>query len=241
MNKVVKLLLALIAVSAIYLFLRLTTGLSENNFLIRLNQITIGLIFSLFFIYLLFNSLRFNPQKGPTIVNSSKLKKYLYVIVGFWWLAIITWLLSDSFKHTIPFNFLKVYQLANLLDETISHIVMFLSIITFSLTGLLLEIERPFLKAISQKELIIIIFLSIPVGIFWGLNLTEGRLSIFTSLPAMLIYIFLSIYLFLKHKLSFKTRPWSLASTIIYLTGTISFSTWGIVFNSFPEVFEFIK
>ena len=107
--------------------------------------------------------------------------------------------------------------------------------------GIMLEIERPVKKLITRLEYFIVISLSIPVGAIFGLSLTEGRLSLFTSFPAILIFTFLTIYLFKKHQLGFKNRPWSLAGVTMGISGSISFSTWGLVFKSLPEFFNYLK
>lgn len=199
------------------------------------------LVFSLGFIYYLFNLLRRHKKTGPTIVSGPILKTCLYIVFSFWWLAIVLHLVFDSAKIIFPLNQFAFYQLADLLDETISHIFMYLPFVLASVIGLLLEIERPCPKTLTKKETLTIYFFSTLNGLIWGVNLTEGRLSLITSFPAMLIYLLLTFYLYKKYQLNFKYRPLSLTYTVFYLVGTVAFGAWGLFFGSFPELFNYLK
>ncbi|MDZ7586366.1 MAG: hypothetical protein U0946_01310, partial [Patescibacteria group bacterium] len=216
MNQIVKLQLVVFAFSCLYFVFRFL-GISDLPLTVW-QQVFWGnmlkgsffLTFSLFFVYALFNLLRRHSRSGPTIIAGSTLKIWLCCIVGFWWLAIILHIIFDSAKIIFPLNQFAFYQFSDLLDETISHIFMLVPIVLTSIIGLFLEIERPYPKALRSKEIIIIYIFSVFSGLMWGVNLTEGRLSLITSFPAMLIYLSLNFYLFKKLNLNFKHRPLSL-------------------------------
>lgn len=247
MNQIVKLQLIAFAFFCLYFIFRLV-GLSGLPLTIW-QQVYWGnvvkdsffLAFSLIFAYYLFNLLCRHPKSGPTIISGPTLKICLYLVIGFWWLAIVLHIIFDSAKIIFPLNQFAFYQFSDLLDETISHIFMYLPFVLVSIIGLLLEIERPFPKALSRKETIIIYLFSLIAGLMWGVNLTEGRLSLITSFPAMLIYLSLTGYLFKKFKLNFQHHPLSLVYTVFYLVGAVAFGAWGLFFGSFPEFFNYLK
>ena len=192
-------------------------------------------------IYYLFNLLRQRQKNGPTIITSHTLKICLYAVFGFLWLAIVLHLIFDSAKIIFPLNQFAFYRFSDLLDETISHIFMYLPFVLISIISLFLEIERPCPKILTQPETIITYIFSFISGLMWGVNLTEGRLSLITSFPAMLIYLGLIVYLFKKFKLNFKYHPLSLTYTIFYFAGSVAFTGWGLFFGSFPEFFNYLK
>lgn len=192
-------------------------------------------------IYYLFNLLRQRQKTGPAIITSHTLKICLYTVFGLLWLAIVSHIIFDSAKIIFPLNQFAFYQFSDLLDETISHIFMYLPFVLISIISLFLEIERPCPKALNQKETIIIYIFSFISGLMWGVNLTEGRLSLITSFPAMLIYLSLTFYLFKKFKLNFTHYPLSLTYTIFYIFGVLAFMAWGLFFGSFPEFFNYLK
>lgn len=247
MNQIVKLQLIAFAFFCLYFAFRFID--ISNLPLTVWQQVYWGIVlkdsfflaFSLIFIYYLFNLLRRHPQTGPTIISAAALKTCLYLVIGFWWLAIVLHLIFDSAKIIFPLNQFAFYQFSDLLDETISHIFMYLPFILVSIIGLFLEIERPFPKALAQKETVIIYIFSFISGLMWGVNLTEGRLSLITSFPAMLIYLSLTFYLFKKFRLNFTHHPLSLTYTVFYLFGTVAFAGWGLFFGSFPEFFNYLK
>ncbi|KKS80436.1 MAG: hypothetical protein UV54_C0006G0011 [Candidatus Beckwithbacteria bacterium GW2011_GWA2_43_10] len=247
MNQVVRLQLIAFAFFCLYFVFRF---IGNNNVPLTIwQQVYWGnvvkdsffLVFSLIFVYYLFNLLRRHQKTGPTIIAGSSLKIWLYIVIGFWWLAIVLHIIFDSAKIISPFNQFSFYQFSDLLDETISHIFMYLPFVFASIIGLFLEVERPYPKALSRKETIIIYILSLFSGLMWGVNLTEGRLSLITSFPAMLIYLSLTGYLFKKFKLNFKHRPLGLTYTIFYIFGAAAFGAWGLFFGSFPEFFNYLK
>jgi len=247
MNQIVKLQLIAFAFFCLYFIFRLV-GSSDLPLTIWQHvywgnaiKDSFFLAFSLIFVYALFNLLRRHPQTGPTIISGPALKTCLYLVIGFWWLAIVLHIIFDSAKIIFPLNQFAFYQFSDLLDETISHIFMYLPFVLVSIIGLFLEIERPFPKALSRQETIIIYIFSLVSGLMWGVNLTEGRLSLITSFPAMLIYLSLTGYLFKKFKLAFKYHPLSLVYTVFYLVGTVAFGAWGLWFGSFPEFFNYLK
>lgn len=247
MNQIVKLQLIAFAFFCLYFIFRFLdiSGLSltvwQQVYWGNMIKDSFFLAFSLIFIYYLFNLLRRRPQIGPTIISSPTLKICLYLVIVFWWLAIVLHIIFDSAKIIFPLNQFAFYRFSDLLDETISHIFMYLSFVLVSLIGLFLEIERPYPKALSRKETIIIYIFSLFSGLMWGFNLTEGRLSLITSFPAMLIYLGLVGYLFRKFKLAFKYHPLSLVYTVFYLAGAVAFGAWGLYFSSFPEFFNYLK
>lgn len=247
MNQIVKLQFIAFLFFCFYFITRFI-GISNVNFTIW-QHIYLGnvikdsffLIFSLIFIYYLFNLLRQGRKTGPTIIAGPVLKICLYIVVGFWWLAIVLHIIFDSVKIIFPLNLLAFYQFSDLLDETISHIFMLVPFIFSSAIGLFLEIERPCSKALIFQETIIIYIIGILSGLMWGVNLTEGRLSLITSFPAMLIFLSLTFYLFNKLKLNFSHHPLSLYYTIFYIFGAAAFLSWGLFFGSFPEFFNYLK
>jgi len=127
------------------------------------------------------------------------------------------------------------------MDETISHIFIYVPFTVIFLILSFLEIERPLTKSLKKAEIIFISILSGFMGIFWGLNLTEGRLAFATSFPAMLISLILTLYLIKKHKLNLRTRPWNLTAIILASTSAISLTVWNLIFQSTPELFAILK
>lgn len=247
MSTTLKSQLALFSVWSIYIAIRFIgiSNISLNVF----QQIYIGnilkdtlLIIALFLLtYIFFNQARSNKKNGPTIIKGSKLKLSLYIVLAFGWLAIVAHLIFDSIKLFLPFEWLPIYKFSDLLDETISHIFMFLSAISAFFIASLLEIERPLAKNIKKLEFKIIIAINIIAGIFWGLNLSEGNLSLVTSLPAMLIYLIIIPTLLKKHQLSLTNRPWTTMSIVISISSSITFITWSLIFKSVPQFFNYLK
>jgi|APSaa5957512622_1039677.scaffolds.fasta_scaffold40978_2 hypothetical protein len=200
------------------------------------------LLLALFILsYTFFNAARKNKKTGPTIINGSKLKLSLYIVLFFGWLSVIAHLIFDSIKLFLPFNWLDIYQFADLLDETISHIFLFLSTISSFFIMSLLEIERPLSKAIKKLEINIMFIINLIIGVFWGLNLSEGNLSIFTSLPTMIIFLVIILWLIKKHQLSLTKRPWTLMSVIISLSGSVTYIIWSLMVGLNPQFFSYLK
>jgi len=247
MNKIVKFQLVIFAVITTYAFIRII-GASDIS-LTFWQKIYWGNVFKdsflmiiyILIIYAIFNIIRFNPKTGPTIIKGNVLKKTLYFLIAIFWMTVITRMFSDSFKIIFPFNKFKLYQFADLLDETLGHIFLYVPIIAIYFIGTLLEIERPSKKSLAQLEILLIFILSILAGIGWGLNLTEGNFSAFTSLPLMLIFLIFSAFIFIKHKLKLNYRPWSLSFLVIYTFGSLTFISYGLIFKSFPQIFTLIK
>lgn len=247
MNQVIKLQLIAFAFFCFYFISRLVVignpslSVWQHIYWGTMIKDSLFLVFSLIFAYSLFNLLRRHQKTGPTIIAGPILKKYLFISLGFGWLAIVLHIIFDSVKVIFPLNQFAFYQFSDFLDETISHIFMLVPIVLISIIGLFLEIERPYPKALKPKEIIIIYIFSVFSGLMWGVNLTEGRLSLLTSFPVMLSYLSLNLYLFNKLKLNFKYRPLSLTYAIIYLIGSVTFIAWGLFFSSFPEFFNYLK
>ncbi|MFH1280279.1 MAG: hypothetical protein ABII08_01540 [Candidatus Beckwithbacteria bacterium] len=247
MSHTLKSQLAFFSIFSIYIIIRFI-GISDISLNV-FQQIYLGnilkdtiLLIALFLLsYTFFNQARNNTKLGPTIIKGSKLKFSLCIFLGLGWLAVIAHLIFDSIKIFLPFEWLSIYKFADLLDETISHVFMYLSAIGLFFVMSMLEIERPLAKKIKNKEITIIIFISLIAGIFWGLNLSEGRLSLITSLPAMIIYLVITVWFLKKYKLSLAIRPWTLMYIIISLFGSITFIIWALIFKSIPEFFNYLK
>lgn len=247
MNKVVKFQLIIFLLAVFYIFIRFL-GISDIPFTLwqkvywgNIIKDSFFLAASLILSYAILNIIRHNPKSGPTIIPGKTLKRSLYIVLIFWWLAIVTHMVFDSVKIIIPFPWLNIYQFADLLDETISHIFIYLPLIAISLIGTLLEIERPFKLTITKLETWLICLIAPLAGIAWGLNITEGRLSLVTSFPAMIIFLIIIFYLSFKHNLNWKTRPWSLSFLLIYTFGSLSYLIWGLSFKSFPQLFTVLQ
>jgi hypothetical protein len=198
------------------------------------------LLFCLFLFYAIFNLIRHQPRRGPTLIKGATLKKLLFISLICLWLAIIIHSTFQSLKIALPFTWLAVYRWSEFLDETLAHILMFLPLILLSFVASFLEIERPSPQALTKKELVLMVLLSFIFGIAWGLNLTEGHLSLFTSFPAMLLYLAITLVTVFRYRLSLRPRPWLLFFLISYSAGSLSFIIWGICFRSFPEVFAIL-
>ena len=247
MNKIVKFQLTIFAVITAYALIRfisvsdISLTLWQRIYWGNIIKDSFMLLAYLLISYAVFNIIRFNSTTGPTIIKGAFLKKALYFFIAIFWMTAVTRMFSDSFKMIMPFDKFKLYQFADLLDETLGHIFLYIPIIAVYFIGTLLEIERPSKKPLSQLEIILISLLSILAGIGWGLNLTEGNFSAFTSLPLMLIFLFFTVFIFIKHQLKFNHRPWSLSFLIIYAFGSLTFISYGLIFKSFPQVFTLIK
>lgn len=187
------------------------------------------------------NAVRRQPKIGPRIISSKKLKTILYPSLIIAWLAVVIHAFFDSFKKLLPFKLLPFYQFSNFMDETISHVFMYLPFIAIFLILSFLEIERPLTKSLKKTEIIFLSILSGLIGILWGLNLTEGRLAFVTSFPAMLFSLTLILYFIKKHKLNLRIRPWNLTAIITTASGSISLTVWNIIFKSTPELFAILK
>ncbi|MFC1627132.1 hypothetical protein ACFL18_01070 [Patescibacteria group bacterium] len=196
------------------------------------------LALSLLLIYYIFNNIRRNPQIGPTIISAVKIKQVLIFGIILSWLAAINHMIFDSLKIIFPFHHLPLYQFANFLDETISHIFMFLPTIIFISLITFFEIQRPEQQKVSNKETWLIIINSIILGIFWGFNLSEGRLSLYTAFPLMIFYFLFFMFLNKKYQLSLKNLPFSLFGLIGSVSGSISFIVYNLIFKSSTELFS---
>jgi len=199
------------------------------------------LTFSLIFVYILFNLLRRPKPTGPTIIPAPRLKTALYIVLVFWWLAIVLHILFDPLQLFFPLDQFALYKLANFLDETISHIFLYVPFVLISFIALFLEIERPFIKKLTKIDYLLVWPFSLIGGIMWGLNLTEGRLSQFTSFPVSILYLIVSLFIFKKFQLKYNIRPLSLTLFIFFFAGAITFSFWGLKFHGFPEFFNYLK
>lgn len=247
MSSPLKSQLALFIVFTFYIIIRFI-GISATPFNL-FQEIYLGniikdtfLLITVFILsYIFFNQTRKNQKLGPTIILGSKLKKALYITMAFGWLSVVLHLTFDSIKLFLPFEWLSIYQFADLLDETISHIFLFLATIGSFFIISLLEIERPLAKKINQSEINLILIINLITGIFWGLNLSEGRLSLFTSLPAMIIYLLIIIKILKKHQLNLNTRPWTIMSITIFLSGSVAFIIWNLSFKLVPQFFNYLK
>lgn len=247
MNSVIKQQLFVFSLLLIYIIIRLIgisaipLSLWQRVYWGNALKNTFLLFSGLSLLFFIINTVRFNARIGPTIIQAKKLKLALFIIVGLGWLATVTQTIFDSLKILLPFKQLFIYQFADLLDETVAHIFLFLPIIAVFFIVSILEIERPLPRPLKRKETILLVCLNAIIGIIWGLNLTEGRLSVVTSLPAMVIYLVLMIYLFSKHHLSWRLRPWNLSLLIISFTGSIGLTGWGLAFRSFPQLFSVLN
>jgi len=204
MNKVVKFQLAIFAVITAYALFRfisisdISLTLWQRIYWGNIIKDSFLLIAYILISYAVFNIIRFNPKTGPAIIKGSILKKSLYFFIAVFWTTMITRMFSDSFKMIFPFNKLKLYQFADLLDETLGHIFLYIPIIAVYFIGTLLEIERPSKKPLFQLETILLFILSVLGGIGWGLNLTEGNFSALTSLPLMILFLIFTAFIFIK-------------------------------------------
>lgn len=247
MNKVVKLQLLIFAFFCLYFIIRLIAvsplqlSVWQSVYWGNIIKDSFGLLISLVLTYYLFNLLRLNHKTGPSIIQGSQLKFGLFFLLGLWWLAIILHLLFDSVKLILPLSQFDFYHWADFLDETISHIFLYVPVVIVSAIGLLLEVERPSQSGLTKLELIIIAGFGLLAGIMFGLNLTEGRLSLQTSFPAMILYLCLFFYLTIKYRLNLKYYPYGLSYAIVYLFASLSFIFWGLAFHSFPEFFNYLK
>lgn len=239
--------LILFALFSIYIIIRLI-GISSFPLTLWQNIYWGGLVKNSFLLltsftltYYILDSIRHRPRSGPKIISGKNLKKILYPALVLSWLAVVTHAFFDSLKILLPFKLLPLYQFADLMDETISHIFMFLPILALFFIVTFLEIERPLPKLLGKKAIILLTCLSLLIGIVWGLNLTEGRLAFVTSFPVMLVYLFLTLYLFKKHHLNLSSRPWNLMAIIILTSGSISLTVWNLVFRSTPELFTILQ
>jgi len=199
------------------------------------------LVTFIYLTYSILNSIRHQSRTGPQIISGKNLKKTLYPALLLSWLAVAIHTFFEISKILLPFNLLPFYQFADFMDETIAHIFIYVPLIVLVFIITILEIERPLSVNLKKKELTLLSFLSAIAGLFWGLNLTEGRLSLVTSLPAMIICLIIIGRLFIKHRLSFLCRPWSLFAFIAALTGSIAFITWSLIHQSIPEFFTALK
>ena len=199
------------------------------------------IILSILF-YSYFNYLRYHPKTGITVFKGKYLKTILYILFLTLWLSLIIRMLADSITIALPFTLLSFYKFAVFLDETFSHILSFTSINLIMIVGLFLEIQRPDPKKLSKFELILTTLVAIFSGLFWGIYLTEGRLSLITSFPIMIILLILASFYFTKYKLSFLKHPFSYTGFIISLTSVITFSSWLYLFppdsQFFTQVFK---
>lgn len=246
MSQAIKLQLGLLAIVISYLIIRLL-GISNLN-LNLWQQIYWGnfiknsllLVITFIVAYLIFNQARLRQKTGPTIIKGSLLKKFLIVVFILGWLAIVTHTIFDSLKILLPFNLLPVYQFADLMDETIAHIFIYVpsTLAIFILN--FLEIQRP-ARRINKKDITIISILSVIIGLVWGLNLSEGNLSLFTSFPLMIIFLITFSFLIKKHKLNLLIRPWLLFSLITASTSTISFAIWNLFFTHQDQLFMVLQ
>ncbi|MFH0943342.1 MAG: hypothetical protein V1810_04165 [Candidatus Beckwithbacteria bacterium] len=247
MNQIIKLQLFAFVAFCLYCLIRLIgvnyqpASVWQYFFWGILIKDSFFLIFSLIFVYYLFNLLRRGQPTGPTIIPGPKLKTVLYLILGFWWLAIILHILFDPLQLLFSLPQFFIYRLANFLDETVSHIFLYSPFVLASFISLFLEIERPCSKALTEIDYLIIWLLSPIAGIMWGLNLTEGRLSLYTSFPLTLLYLTLTLLIFKKFHLKFNHRPLTLIYFIFFFAGAVAFSLWGLKFHSFPEFFNYLK
>ena len=247
MKPIIKLNLGLIFLAAAYFFIRLI-GISDIPLTIwqqvyygNVIKNTVFLCISFYLIYYLFNYLRLNPKTGPTIIPARILKTGLIIFLILIWSAIAIHTVFDSLKIILPFNHLPLYIFSELMDETIAHLFMFLPTIGLFYLAALLEIERPLPVKLNFPEKFLIIITGFILGGFWGLNLSEGRLSLITSLPLMIIFAFLIIILRKKYSLKFSFRPWTLFSLIGSVSGSLGFSLWTLFFHSTPELFMVLK
>ena len=247
MNQIVKAQLAAFVAFCFYYLIRLIGINYQHSSIINyffwgiLIKDSLFLIFYLILVYILFNLLRRSKKTGPTIIPAPKLKTALYIVLGFFWLSIILHILFDPLQLFFPLNQFLIFKIANFLDETISHIFLLTPFVLTTIIALFLEIERPLTKSLSKIDYLIIWPFSLLGGIMWGLNLTEGRLSLFTSFPLSVLYLIIAFYLFKKFHLKFNIRPLTLTFFIFFLFGAITFSFWGIKFQGFPEFFNYLK
>lgn len=246
MSQAVKLQLSLFTIILIYVIVRLI-GISGINLNLWQqiywgNFIKNSLILLITYIvaYLIFNQARLRPKTGPTIIKGSILKKALIIIFSFGWLAIVSHTLFDSLKLLLPFKLLSIYQFADLMDETIAHIFIFVPAILAIFILNLLEIQRP-ARRISKRDTIIISVLSLIIGLVWGLNLSEGNLSLVTSLPLMIAFLIIFILLIKKHQLNLLIRPWLLFSLITAFVSSTSFLVWSLIFSGNTQLFMVLQ
>jgi len=237
--------LILFALFTLYIITRLI-GISNIEFTFWQSIWTFALKNSLLliaFIYLAYSildSIRHQPRIGPQIISGKNLKKIFYPALLLTWLAITVHTVFEIFKLLLPFKLLPFYQFADYMDETISHIFMYVPAVILFFITTSLEIERPLSEFLKKKEIALLSSLSLLFGTIWGLNITEGRLSLITSFPIMLIYIFLTLYFFKKHHLNLRSRPWNLTAVIFFTSASISFVVWNMIFQS-TEFFTTLK
>ncbi len=242
MSQVVKYQLGLLGVIVIYLVIRLL-GISNLN-LNLWQQIYWGnfiknsliLLISYTITYKIFNQVRLRPKTGPTIIKGSLLKKALIIVFAFGWLAVVTHTIFDSLKILLPYQLLPIYQFADLMDETIAHIFMFVPVILSLIILNLLEVQRP-ARRINKKDITIISLLSIFIGLVWGPNLSEGNLSLYTSFPLMLLFLLSFTLLIKKHKLNLLIRPWLLFFLITTSISSIGFLIFNLISPQNSQLF----
>jgi len=238
--------LILFALFSLYIIIRLI-GISDIDFTFWQSiwvfavKDSLLLLIMIFFTYFILDSIRHRPRIGPRIISGKTLKKILYPALTLSWLAVVIHTFFEAVKILLPFKLLPLYQFADFMDETISHVFMFLPVIIMLFIATFLEIERPLPEVLAKKETIFLSLLSFLSGIIWGLNLTEGRLAFATSLPVMLIYLFSTLYFFKKYNLKLLSRPWNLTVLIVFASGSISLIAWNLIFQSTPELFTILQ
>lgn len=247
MSQPVKFQLGLFSIVIIYFIIRLL-GISDldlnlyqqiyyGNFI--KDSLMLFVTFSLSFF--IFNKARKLPLTGPTIIKGRILKKLLISIYILGWLAVVSHTIFDSIKILLPLNLLSFYQFAETMDETISHIFIFVpTLITFFILTIL-EIQRPSLKKITKLDIFLLTTSSLLIGLVWGPNLSEGNLSIITSFPIMIFYLLFSIFIIKKYNLKLRFHPWMLFSLITDITGIISYIIWSLVYSSSTQLFMILK
>ncbi len=247
MNQTIKFNLLILALLVIYLVIRLI-GISSID-LNTWQAIYIGnglkdtllLILTILLTRSVFVSIKSNPKKGPTIISAKKLKVFLYLCLGLLWTSVAMHTLFDSITIAFPFSLTNLYRFSEFMDETISHLLLFIPMIVIFFTATILEIERPLLLALKNRELLFLGFLSIIMGTFLGLNLTEGALSLITSLPLTIALFTYLMILKRKHHLNFRNWPWGFFSIITSTSASLGLSIWSLSFYSAPQLFTLIK
>jgi hypothetical protein len=247
MNQAVKFQLGLVTIIIVYYLVRLL-GISNINFNLW-QQIYWGnfiknsflLFFTFLLFYQIFNQVRKMPVTGPTIIKGRVLKKILIFVFALGWLAVVTHTIFDSLKILLPLELLPLYQFADLMDETIAHIFIYMPIQLGFIILTLLEVQRPSFSRLTNLDLLILISSSSLTGILWGLNLTEGNYSLFTSLPVVVIYLFFAVFLTTKYKLKLRHQPWAIFSLITSSSVILSFSAWCWIFSNSTQLFTILK
>lgn len=194
-----------------------------------------------FLVLVVLRLIRQNPIKGPTVIAASKLKMIAYGLMGLFWLAVVIHTLFDSFKLVFPLTALPAYRFADLMDETVSHIFMFMPLIGILYVITFLEIQRPFKKSLSRFLTLLIVVGNFLGGILMGLNLTEGNLTLYTSWPFLGLLWLSLIYLTLKHRLDLRLRPWSLMVLSGSISAWLAFLAWALVKPGIPQLFSQLK